>query len=111
MSVVEEAFPGVWPMSGVVASALMNTPVLRDAVNVLGVREAGTASIMKMFEDGFQVKIGSRSTSTVKGEAVCSRMTLCDSRLISHSMLHRYIDRLYLFALCGACEFHGGYAQ
>lgn len=57
MSVAEDAFPGVWPMSGVVASALMNTPVLRDAVNILGVREAGTASIMKMFEDGFQVNM------------------------------------------------------
>ena len=57
MSVAEDAFPGVWPMSGVVASALMNTPVLRDAVNILGVREAGTASILKMFADGFQVKM------------------------------------------------------
>ena len=44
-------------MSGVVASALMSTPVLRDAVNILGVREAGTDSIMRMFKDGFQVNM------------------------------------------------------
>ena len=55
MSVAEDVFPGVWPMSGVVASALMATPVVRHAVNILGVREAGTRSIMKMFADGFQV--------------------------------------------------------
>ena len=55
MSVAEDVFPGVWPMSGVVASALMATPVVRHAVNFLGVREAGTRSIMKMFADGFQV--------------------------------------------------------
>ena len=55
MSVAETAFPGVWPVSAVVASALLSTPVLRDAINVLGVREAGTASILKMFADGFRV--------------------------------------------------------
>ena len=55
MSVAEDVFPGVWPMSGVVASALMATPVVRHAVNILGVREAGTRSIMNMFADGFQV--------------------------------------------------------
>ena len=55
MSVAEDVFPGVWPMSGVVAYALMATPVVRHVVNILGVREAGTRSIMKMFADGFQV--------------------------------------------------------
>ena len=42
-------------LAGVVASALMATPVVRHAVNILGVREAGTRSIMNMFADGFQV--------------------------------------------------------
>ena len=55
MSVAEDVFPGVWPMSGVVASALMVTPVVRHAVNILGVREAGTRSIMKILAGGFQV--------------------------------------------------------
>ena len=55
MSVAEIAFPGVWPVSAVVASALLSTPVLRNAINVLGVREAGTASILRMFADGFKV--------------------------------------------------------
>ena len=55
MSVAEDVFPGVWPMSGVVASALMATPVVHHAVNILGVREAGPPSIMKMFADGFRV--------------------------------------------------------
>ena len=55
MSVAETAFPGVWPVSAVVASALLSTPVLRDAINVLGVRKAGTASILQMFADGFKV--------------------------------------------------------
>eukprot|EP00904_Undaria_pinnatifida_P007772 jgi/Undpi1/4124/HiC_scaffold_16.g07491.m1 len=54
MSVAETAFPGVWPVSAVVASALLSTPVLRDAINVLGVRKAGTASILQMFADGFK---------------------------------------------------------
>lgn len=57
MSVCETAFPGVWPMSAVVASALLRTPVLRDAINVLGVRKAGTNSILQMFADGFKVNV------------------------------------------------------
>ena len=35
--------------------ATEHSPVLRDAINVLGVREADTASILRMLADGFKV--------------------------------------------------------
>eukprot|EP00904_Undaria_pinnatifida_P000777 jgi/Undpi1/106/HiC_scaffold_1.g00106.m1 len=57
MSVAQTAFPGVWTGSAIVASALLSTPVLRDAINVLGVREAGTASILRMFAEGFKLRL------------------------------------------------------
>ena len=54
-SVLRRELPDLWPVSGVVATALMFTPVLRHFINYLGVREAGTASILQMFADGYQV--------------------------------------------------------
>eukprot|EP00904_Undaria_pinnatifida_P001777 jgi/Undpi1/115/HiC_scaffold_1.g00115.m1 len=79
MSVAEIAFPGVWPVSAVVASALLSTPVLRNAINVLGVREAGTASILRMFADGFKAVcvvtggIGEMFVSRKKEKLTCLR--------------------------------------
>ena len=51
-----DLIPGLWPVSGVVASLLLKTPVLRTFINHLGVRVAGTMSIHQMFADGFQVQ-------------------------------------------------------
>eukprot|EP00752_Nemacystus_decipiens_P017201 g15410.t1 len=42
------------PLGGVVASALLMTPLLRRAVNWLGVRKASTRSIVQMFADGLK---------------------------------------------------------
>lgn len=56
-SVLPELLPTVWPVSGVVASALLQTPVLRHFINYLGVRKAGTRSIHQMFADGYQVNL------------------------------------------------------
>eukprot|EP00904_Undaria_pinnatifida_P003242 jgi/Undpi1/12919/HiC_scaffold_7.g02585.m1 len=53
-SVLTRELPGLWPFSGVVATALMWTPFLRHCINFLGVREAGTASILQMFADGYK---------------------------------------------------------
>ena len=54
-SVLPRMLPDVWPVSAVVATALTKTPVLRELVNRLGVREAGRQAIHRMFADGFQV--------------------------------------------------------
>ena len=42
-------------MGGVVADALLRAPLLRRAVNWLGVRRASTRSIVQMFADGLKV--------------------------------------------------------
>lgn len=55
ISALQAECPDMWPMSGVVASALLSTPIVRHLVNLLGVREAGSASIKSMFEGGFRV--------------------------------------------------------
>lgn len=83
-------------MSGVVASALMNTPLLRDAVNILGVREAGTASIMRMFDDGFQVNIKAGYVNCEK------RSELFSIELINRSPLPRYVAQA-AFVFYAAC--------
>lgn len=49
--------PDLWPVSGVVATVLMWTPVLRHCINILGAREAGTQSILQMFADGYKVNV------------------------------------------------------
>ena len=54
-SLLPRELPELWPASGVVATALMSTPVLRHFINYLGVREAGTETILQMFADGYKV--------------------------------------------------------
>lgn len=49
------AIKGMYPIGGVVADALLKAPLLRRAVNWLGVRRASSASIVKMFAQGFKV--------------------------------------------------------
>lgn len=44
------------PMGGVVADVLLRLPLLRRAVNWMGVRRASKASIVQMFDDGLKVK-------------------------------------------------------
>lgn len=46
---------GLCPMGGVVADALLKAPLMRRAVNWMGVRRASSASIVQMFKDGFKV--------------------------------------------------------
>eukprot|EP00904_Undaria_pinnatifida_P000570 jgi/Undpi1/10513/HiC_scaffold_29.g12963.m1 len=53
-SLLPRELPELWPASGVVATALMSTPVLRHFINYLGVREAGTETILQMFADGYK---------------------------------------------------------
>eukprot|EP00904_Undaria_pinnatifida_P003262 jgi/Undpi1/12937/HiC_scaffold_7.g02603.m1 len=53
-SVLDDLLPGVWPVSGVVATALTCTPFLRQAISWLGARKASMAAILQMFDDGFQ---------------------------------------------------------
>ena len=109
MSVAEDVFPGVWPMSGVVASALMATPVVRHAVNILGVREAGTRSIMKMFADGFQVTTTSGHAS---GEGRgCYSIASCvrEAHRQSHALPPIFVQ--VVFVVCEACSFHSRHAR
>eukprot|EP00904_Undaria_pinnatifida_P001666 jgi/Undpi1/114/HiC_scaffold_1.g00114.m1 len=79
MSVAETDFPSVWPVSAVVVSAVLSTPVIRDVMNVLGVRKAGTASILRMFADGFKAVcvvtggIGEMFVSRKKEKLTCLR--------------------------------------
>ena len=73
MSVAETDFPSVWPVSAVVVSAVLSTPVIRDVMNVLGVRKAGTASILRMFADGFKV---SEKAGYVDGKEAASHSIL-----------------------------------
>lgn len=42
-------------MSAFVASALLSTPVLRDAINGPGILKAGPDTILSMFADGVEV--------------------------------------------------------
>lgn len=53
---MDHAFPGIWPMTGVVASMLLKTPVMRNLVNWLGVREAGKKTIVDLFTKGCKVQ-------------------------------------------------------
>ena len=109
MSVAEDVFPGVWPMSGVVASALMATPVVRHAVNFLGVREAGTRSIMKMFADGFQVNTALGHAS---GEGRgCNSMAGCVREAHRQPRDLTPIFVQVVFMVCEACSFHRRHAR
>ena len=46
---------GLCPIGGVVSDALLKLPLLRRAVTWMGVRRASSASIVKMFAEGFKV--------------------------------------------------------
>lgn len=64
-SVLDDLLPGVWPVSGVVATALTCTPFLRQAISWLGARKASMAAILQMFDDGFQVHMKTRQGCVV----------------------------------------------
>lgn len=55
IGVLAEEIGGLYPMGGVVADALLVAPLLRRAVNWLGVRRACSENIVQMFVDGFKV--------------------------------------------------------
>ena len=109
MSVAEDVFPGVWPMSGVVASALMATPVVRHAVNILGVREAGTRSIMKMFADGFRVNtmLGHVSGEGRGRYSIASYVR--EAHRQSLDVTPKFIH--VVFVVCEACSFHSRHTR
>ena len=109
MSVAEDVFPGVWPMSGVVASALMATPVVHHAVNILGVREAGPPSIMKMFADGFRVNT---MLGHISGEGRgCYSIVSCVREAHRHSLDVNPIFVQVVFVVCEACSFNSRHAR
>eukprot|EP00752_Nemacystus_decipiens_P008244 g7371.t1 len=54
VGVLPDVFDGLSSIGGVVANALLMTPLLRRAVNWLGVRRASSAGIVQMFKDGIQ---------------------------------------------------------
>ena len=57
IGILSDVMEGVNPMGGVVADALLKAPLLRRAVNWMGVRRASTASIVQMFADGLNVRL------------------------------------------------------
>ena len=64
---------GLYPMGGVVADALLMAPLLRRAVNWLGVRRASSASIIQMFADGFKVQLSLLRGNSTRGMSFVQR--------------------------------------
>ena len=64
---------GLYPMGGVVADALLMAPLLRRAVNWLGVRRASSASIIQMFADGFKVQLSLLRGNSTRGMSFIQR--------------------------------------
>lgn len=55
IGILADVMQGLYPMGGVVADALLKAPLLRRAVNWMGVRPASSATIVQMFADGLKV--------------------------------------------------------